>query len=344
MILGALALWLCAGGCAGIGAPSSPAGSSSASPRWRATTGSCSACRSRWRSCVSCAPQSRSGQRLDRRLSACVGAVRYWSYAPWLYRQLEVLRHDRAFGRERPHPMDHRLQQLFSVAAATTRRSVAAAGNRLGSSAAGSAGCWPRLGLFALLPLAVVLTPFAVIGAWVRRRDPWFVPSLIYASRFSRASGLALSRSTCHTAHSFTAAVALLPHTFVLVVVGVGGAVRWVADGDAWDARRGTPCLRLRQPSPWRSLARSFSQSTTTAALVAAREHSDSSSLRPHLRRQRAEPTSSCPPTRAPINYLTGPRASSRPTRFDLASDRAGDARLQRALAGSRERPDRARP
>jgi hypothetical protein len=97
-------------------------------------------------------------------------------------------------------------------------------------------GLASALGQFALLPLVVVLTPFALIGAWMRRRDPSFVPFLTYAIVLFAASGLVFA---IHVPYGtfIHSAVALLPHTFVLVVIGIGVGVRWVATRrPAWDA------------------------------------------------------------------------------------------------------------
>jgi hypothetical protein len=96
------------------------------------------------------------------------------------------------------------------------------------------------LGQFALLPLVVVLTPFALVGAWSRLRDANFSPAFIYGLVLFAASGLVFA---VHVPYGtfIHSAVALLPHTFVLVVIGVGAAVRWVAQRrPAWDAATAT--------------------------------------------------------------------------------------------------------
>lgn len=169
--------------------------------------------------------------------SAAIGCLGLFAlfYAPWLYRQLQV------FGSIAPSAANGRIlwisdySQLFSVSTPATPQTLLANGwepflvSRL-------SGLLSALGQFALLPLVAVLTPFALVGAWVRRRDPWFIPALIYAIVLFAASGLVFA---VHVPYGtfIHSAVALLPHTFVLVVVGVGAVVRAVATRrPSWDA------------------------------------------------------------------------------------------------------------
>ena len=160
-------------------------------------------------------------------------------YAPWLYRQLHV------FGSIAPSAANGRIlwisdyAQLFSVSTPATPATLLA--NGWGPFLASRlSGLLSALGQFALLPLVVVLAPFALTGAWLRRRDPWFVPALIYAIVLFAASGLVFA---VHVPYGtfIHSAVALVPHTFVLVVIGIAGAVRWVAARRSnWDAGRAT--------------------------------------------------------------------------------------------------------
>lgn len=174
--------------------------------------------------------------------SAAIGCFALFAlfYGPWLYRQLEV------FGSIAPSAANGRILwisdygQLFSVAEPATPSTLLADGfvPFLGSRVS---GLLSALGQFALLPLVVVLTPFALVGAWNRRRDAWFVPALVYAIVLFAASGLVFA---VHVPYGtfIHSAVALLPHTFVLVVIGVGAVVRWVAARrSSWDAAKATP-------------------------------------------------------------------------------------------------------
>lgn len=169
---------------------------------------------------------------------SCVGLFALF-YAPWLYRQLHV------FGSIAPSAANGRIlwisdySQLFSVSTPASPATLLA--NGLGPLVwSRLSGLLSALGQFALLPLVVVLAPFALIGAWARRRDPWFVPALVYAVVLFAASGLVFA---VHVPYGtfIHSAVALLPHTFVLVVIGVAAAVRWVAARRVnWDAERAT--------------------------------------------------------------------------------------------------------
>ena len=155
---------------------------------------------------------------------ACAGLFMVVT-GPWLYRQVE------AFGTALPGSgrllwlTDY--QQLFSFGNRPTLDAWLAQGpgwiisTRLGGLLAAG-------GLLALLPLATVLTPFALIGAWVRRTDRAFWPALVYALALFGAMGLLFAIVVPHGTFIHSAP-AVLPHTYVLVMVGVVTAVRWVA-------------------------------------------------------------------------------------------------------------------
>lgn len=158
--------------------------------------------------------------------------------APWFYRQLEV------FGSIAPSAANGRIlwisnyDQLWSVGAPATPATLLDDGlAALASSRIG--GLLSALGLFAFLPLTVVLAPFALVGAWSRRRDTWFSPFFVYAITLFAASGLLFA---VHVPHGtfIHSAVALLPHTFVLVLVGVRVVVEWVARRRPWDVESAT--------------------------------------------------------------------------------------------------------
>ena len=168
---------------------------------------------------------------------ACVGLFLV-VVGPWFYRQLEV------FGSLSPSAANGRIlwisdyNQLYSIGAPATPATLLSGGvgaliaSRLG-------GLLSALGLFAFLPLVVVLVPFFGAGAWARRRDYRFAPFFTYAIVLFAASGLVFA---VHVPHGtfIHSAVALLPHTFVLVVVGIGAVVGWVAKRRPWDVSRAT--------------------------------------------------------------------------------------------------------
>jgi Dolichyl-phosphate-mannose-protein mannosyltransferase len=172
--------------------------------------------------------------------SAAVGCFALFALVvgPWFYRQIEV------FGSIAPSAANGRIlwissyDQLYSVGAPATPATLLDGGiGALVASRVG--GLLSALGLFAFLPLTVVLTPFAIVGAWARRRDAWFSPFFVYVIVLFGASGLLFA---VHVPHGtfIHSAVALLPHTFVLVLIGVRGVVVWVARRRPWDVERAT--------------------------------------------------------------------------------------------------------
>lgn len=89
-------------------------------------------------------------------------------------------------------------------------------------------GLVAALGHFTLLPLAVVMAPLALIGAWQRRHDPAFAPFYRYAVVFVAVIAILFP---AHVAHGMFlhSAVGLLPHTFLLVGVGLWRLIDWIA-------------------------------------------------------------------------------------------------------------------
>jgi 4-amino-4-deoxy-L-arabinose transferase-like glycosyltransferase len=146
---------------------------------------------------------------------------------PWLLRQID------AFGSVAPSAASGRIlwstdyAQFHSISGEVGPESFFAQG--LGAVLASRVGgLLSALGLFAYLPLAVVLTPFALIGAWVRRGDPVFKPFYVYACALFAASGVLFA---IHVPHGtfIHSAVALVPHSFLLVVAGIAATVAWAA-------------------------------------------------------------------------------------------------------------------
>ncbi len=161
---------------------------------------------------------------------------------PWLYRQLEV------FGSIAPSAANGRILwisdygQLYSVATETTLQTLLAAGP-LALLASRIGGLLAALGLFALLPLVGVLVAPALAGAWSRRRDIRFGPFFVYAISLFAANGILFA---VHVPHGtfIHSAVALLPHTFVLVVIGISVLAGWAArHRPAWDASKAATFL-----------------------------------------------------------------------------------------------------
>jgi 4-amino-4-deoxy-L-arabinose transferase-like glycosyltransferase len=147
--------------------------------------------------------------------------------APWLLRQLEV------FGSISPSSVGGRIlfiteyRELYSVSSETTLESFLGQGLRsLIASRLG--GLWDAVLIFVVSPMMVLLMPLLVIGTWVRRRDRDFAPWAVYAVTLFAFAALV---SAVHVAYGtfIHSAVALLPHAYLLVMVGVSSVVGWVA-------------------------------------------------------------------------------------------------------------------
>jgi hypothetical protein len=158
---------------------------------------------------------------------------------PWIARQLEV------FGSVSPSAANGRILwitdygQLYSVTSVTTLASFLEQG--LGAI------LWSRLGglafalvLFAALPLLFVLVPFLIIGIAARWRDRAFAPWVIYAVTLFAFTGLV---SAIHVPFGtfIHSAVALVPHAYLLTIVGVAAAVAWIGrHRPSWDVPKAT--------------------------------------------------------------------------------------------------------
>lgn len=160
--------------------------------------------------------------------------------APWWARQLDV------FGSISPSGSSGRIlwitdyRELYSIGGEPPTLSTflaQGAGSIIVSRAAGLASA---LTIFTAVPLLFFLAPFTLVGAWLRRGDATFVPWLIYGATLFGFSALLFA---VHVPHGtfLHSAVALLPHAYVLALLGLAATVRWVAARKpAWDARRAT--------------------------------------------------------------------------------------------------------
>jgi 4-amino-4-deoxy-L-arabinose transferase-like glycosyltransferase len=159
--------------------------------------------------------------------------------APWLLRQLDV------FGSLSPSSAGGRIlfiteyRELYSVTSETTLASFLAQGlpaiieSRL-------SGLWSALLIFMALPLLVLLVPMLLIGAWRERVDPNYLPWIIYAIALFTFTVLV---SAVHVPFGtfIHSAVALVPHAYLLSLLGLAVIVRWVASKrSSWDAPRAT--------------------------------------------------------------------------------------------------------
>jgi hypothetical protein len=158
---------------------------------------------------------------------------------PWYLRQLSV------FGSLSPSAASGRIlwitdyRQLYSVTGDTSPAGFLAQGiGPLIASRIG--GLVAALGILVAMPLLVFLAPFTAIGAWFARRDPNFIPWLIYAVALLLFSGILFA---VHVPYGtfLHSAVALLPHGYLLALAGIGAVVAWVSlRRKDWDAERAT--------------------------------------------------------------------------------------------------------
>jgi 4-amino-4-deoxy-L-arabinose transferase-like glycosyltransferase len=159
--------------------------------------------------------------------------------SPWFLRQLDV------FGSLSPSAANGRIlfitdyRQLYSVSDSPTLQTFLAQG--LGPFLSSRlAGLTSALTLFATMPLVGFLTPFTLIGGWLRRRDPNFSPWIVYAITLFAFNALLFA---VHVPYGtfLHSAVALLPHAYLLAVLGIAATVRWAAKRrTSWNAERAT--------------------------------------------------------------------------------------------------------
>jgi 4-amino-4-deoxy-L-arabinose transferase-like glycosyltransferase len=190
----------------------------------------------------------RLGRRASPRIGwwpamACLGGF-LLVVAPWLARQLDV------FGSISPSSAGGRIlfiahyAELYSVSTEATLGSFLAQGpleivvSRLG-------GLGSALFIFAVMPLLVVLVPMLLVGVADRRRDAAFWPWLVYGIVLFAFTTLV---SAVHVAAGtfIHSAVALVPHAYLLSLIGLAVLVRFVAARRAsWDVSRATRNLSL---------------------------------------------------------------------------------------------------
>jgi 4-amino-4-deoxy-L-arabinose transferase-like glycosyltransferase len=159
--------------------------------------------------------------------------------APWLLRQLDV------FGAISPSSIGGRIlfiteyRELYSVSTETTLDSFLAQGpgglleSRLG-------GLGSALLIFAVMPLMVVMVPLMLIGIWTQRRSQDFIPWFIYAVALFAFTVLV---SAVHVPFGtfIHSAVALVPHAYLLALLGLAAGVRWIGNHrSSWDVPRAT--------------------------------------------------------------------------------------------------------
>jgi 4-amino-4-deoxy-L-arabinose transferase-like glycosyltransferase len=164
--------------------------------------------------------------------------------SPWILRQLEV------FGSISPSAASGRIlwitqyRDLYSVSSEATPTSFLAQG--LGPLLTSRVlGLVNALGLFATQVLLIFLVPFLVLGIWWQRRELAWRPWMIYAATLFLSSGLLFA---VHVPNGtfLHSAVALIPYTYLLTLLGIGGVVAAVARRrPSWDPVRATRVFSL---------------------------------------------------------------------------------------------------
>ena len=159
--------------------------------------------------------------------------------APWLLRQLSV------FGSLSPSSAGGRIlfiteyRELYSVTTDTSLSAFAEQG--LGAILDSRIqGLLDALLIFVTMPLMVLLVPLLLVGAWVSRGSRDFAPWYIYALTLFVFTALV---SAVHVPFGtfIHSAVALLPHAYLLVMVGVASVVGWIAARRThWNAEKAT--------------------------------------------------------------------------------------------------------
>ena len=159
--------------------------------------------------------------------------------APWIVRQLEV------FGSLSPSTASGKVLFIRSIEewnSITTPANLSwlldqglgpLVTRRIG-------GLVAAVGIFSTLACAVVLVVPLVIGAWSRRRSVWFGPFFAYAGILFAFSAIV---SAVHVPGGtfIHSAVALVPHTFILILEGIAVAVGWIAARRrAWNREQAT--------------------------------------------------------------------------------------------------------
>ena len=270
-------------------------------------------------------------------LAASLGCVAAFALvvAPWLIHQAAV------FGT--PFPASGRLtwmtnyDQLFSFATPPTLDGFLAQGP-LAILSGRIDGFVAAVGLFAIVPLGVVLLPFAVVGGWQLRRNTAFQPFLIYAVALFAVMAVVFPIVVSHGTF-LHASAALVPYAFLLTVYGVRAVVDWASRRrPSWSAPNATRIFSasavgvvavialLQTVSVTRDWSAARAVQTSSAAGMATAVPGD--------RFMAADPGA--------INYLTGQQGIVTPA-DSLDVVECSHARVRRALARARAQPDRAR-
>jgi hypothetical protein len=159
--------------------------------------------------------------------------------APWIARQLAV------FGQISPSSASGKVFFIRSIAEWNSIATPATLDWFLGQGigpllASRVGGLVAAIGVFSTLALAWILVPPLFVGAWSRRRSVWFGPFFTFAAILLGFSAIV---SAVHVPGGtfIHSAVALVPHSYILVLEGIAVAVTGIAARRrTWHAGRAT--------------------------------------------------------------------------------------------------------
>jgi Dolichyl-phosphate-mannose-protein mannosyltransferase len=180
------------------------------------------------------------GTRVPRiPVAAAVGAAALFLVVmtPWLARQWLT------FGSLSPSTASGKVLYLRSIAEWNSITTPATLDYFLGQGAGALVasrvgGLVAAVSIYATLVAGILLAPFMLVGAWLRRRSVDFGPFFTYAVLLFAFSAIV---SAVHVPGGtfIHSAVALAPHSYVLAIEGILAATAWVAARrPRWDARQ----------------------------------------------------------------------------------------------------------
>jgi 4-amino-4-deoxy-L-arabinose transferase-like glycosyltransferase len=157
--------------------------------------------------------------------------------APWLIHQIQV------FGT--PFPASGRLtwlisyDQLFSFSTPPTLDGFLSQGP-LAILTTRLQGLAAEVGVFGIVPLGVVLVPFAIIGLWQLRKNRTFHPFFVYAAALFAIMALVFPILVTHGTF-LHAVAAIVPYAFLSTVMGISACIGWIARRRPdWNAQSAT--------------------------------------------------------------------------------------------------------
>jgi hypothetical protein len=184
----------------------------------------------------------RQGRQPHIPLAAAVGCVAMYLIVvtPWWVRQLET------FGSLSPTATSGRALWIRTMAEWNSITIPATPDHFFGQGIGPLIqsrifGLTAAIGNFGVVICSVVLVPFVVAGAWLRRRSPDFVPWFVYG--FIVFAGAAILWPVHVPGGAFIhSSIGLGPHAYVLGLEGVAAMVAWIARRrPSWNPETATP-------------------------------------------------------------------------------------------------------